>query len=425
LPRFAGGDVQQYTIHRMEIPWWLKVVNGLVRLAGWLGLPFGKLDGGSILTTASKKTKLYDWGDRGFIDIMERLMLEADAARITPLGEIVLRQASLAAVMNRLRIEDYINRHPEVLDIPIEKPVFIVGFPRTGTTLLQNLLSLDEGSRALQFWELYNPVPVDEDPAEDRRKRIAEAARVLRAARVVAPEMPIVHDISATSKEEDWTLFCNTFAVMNHDLASGVSRFGDWLLQRDMTQPYREFRRYLQVLAHWHPTKRFILKCPEHLWFLDALFEVFPDANIVWPHRDPATCIASYASMISLTRRAWFGRIYAGHIGLHVADRFREGITRAMQVRERIGEERFADTNFNQLVADPHDAVRGIKEHFGIPHDERSDQAIREWLTIPRTDNTGKHVYSPQQWGLEPESIHSRYADYIERFDIDLGRRKN
>jgi len=109
-----GGDVQQYTVHRMEIPWWLKIVNGLVRVAGWLGMPFGKLDSGSVLAAASRKTQLYDWGDRRFIDIMERLMLEADAARVTPLGEIVLRQTCLAAVMNRLRIEDYINRHPEV-----------------------------------------------------------------------------------------------------------------------------------------------------------------------------------------------------------------------------------------------------------------------------------------------------------------------
>lgn len=423
LPCFHTGIgviVQQYTVHRMEISWPLKVLNVLVRVLGWLGLPFGKLDSSSVLNAATRKTKLYNWGNDDFLEVMERLFLEADAARITAVGEIALRQTSLAGVMNRLRIEDYISRHPEVEEIPIERPVFIVGFPRTGTTMLQNLLSLDEGYRALNFWELYNPAPVSDDPREDREIRIREAERVLRVAKLVAPEMPIVHDITATSKEECWTLFCNTFAVMNHDLASGLNRFGDWLLQRDMTGPYREYKRTLQMFAHWHPTKRFVLKCPEHLWFLDALFEVFPDACIVWPHRDPATCIASYSSMISLTRRAWYGRIYAGHIGLAISDRFWQGITRAMAVRETIGEDHFIDTNFGELLNDPLGALRRIKNHFDLPHDEESEARMRDWLALPRTDNAGKHVYSPQQWGLQPETIHARYAEYIERFDVEI-----
>lgn len=409
---------RQYTVNRLEIAPTLKLVNAAVGIAGWLGLPFGKLDVDSVLRTAQRKTGLQDWGDEAFISLMRRLFRYADAGRVTRLGEIALRQTAFASVSNRLRIEDYIQRHPDVEDIPIERPIFIVGFPRTGTTLLQNLLSLEEGNRSLKFWELYNPVPVHDDPEVDRKKRIRKAKEVLAVAKTVAPEMPVVHDIKADTAEEDWFLMCNTFAVMNNDLANGLVRWGDYLMRHDMTGPYREFRRMLQVLAHWHPTGRFVLKCPEHLWFLDALLEVFPDACIVWPHRDPVSCIASYSSMISLTRRAWFGRIHSEYIGEHITDRFLSGVSQAMEVRERVGEEHFFDTQFDQLTRDPVQAVREIKAHFGMDHSDADDRAMRHYLAQPREDKPGQHVYSAAQWGLDVKEIYRRFEPYTDRFGI-------
>jgi len=411
---------QQYTVHRLEISPLLKVLNAFVRVCGWLGMPFGKLDPMAVVSAARRRTGLHDMGDPEYLDVLERLFIEADAARCTAMGEVALRQTAFTALVNRLETQAYLNRFPGALQVPIEKPVFIVGFPRTGTTLLQNLLCLEEGARALEFWELIRPVPQHEDPEEDHRIRYKGAERMLKLAKWVAPEMPIVHDTRPDSKEECWYLFVNSFAVMNMDLASGLSRFGDWLMQRDMSTTYREYRETLQMMAHWKPTRQYVLKCPEHLWFLDTLLETFPDACIVWTHRDPATCVASYSSMISLTRRAWFGRIYAGHIGLHIADRFREGIDRALAVREQLGPERFFDVNFTDLVKDPVSKVRDIRAHFDLPHSEDSERAMRDWMDRPRTDRPGKHIYSPAQWGLEASVVRERYADYIERFGVTI-----
>ncbi len=411
---------QPYTVHRMEIKPSLKLLNAAVGLAGRLGLPFGRLDPDSILRTARRRTGLDDWGDEAFIDVMDKLIAFADAARPTPLGEVALRQTAYAAVCNRLFIEDYIARHPEVEDVPIERPIFIVGFPRTGTTLLQNLLSQEAGARALSFWELYTPVPVSDDRDEDRRLRVRKASRVLDMARFVAPEMPIVHDTRADTKEECWYLFANTFAVLNMDLASGVTMFGSWLLQHDMTGPYREYKRMLQLMAHWEPTRQFVLKCPEHLWFLDALFEVFPDACIVWPHRDPVSCVSSYSSMISLTRRAWYGRIHSEAIGVHISERFLQGVERGMAARDRHGAERFFDIRFDDLVADPVAAARDIKRHFGIAHTEDGERAMRAWLALPREDRPGKHVYSASQWALDPDRLRRRFSAYIDQVGLDV-----
>jgi len=407
----------RYTVHRMEIAFSLKVVNGSLDLAKWFGLRFGKLDAESILRVARKKTGLDDFGDAGFRVFMDRLLMEADAARCTQLGEIALRQACYAAACNRLKIQDYIHKHPELLQIPIERPLFIVGFPRTGTTLLQNLLSMDRGCRALSFWELVSPAPAHPDPVEDRRQRLRHAEQLLKVAKVVAPEMPIVHDARADTKEEDWYLFYNTFAVMNYDLASGLVRYGDWLLQQDMVPPYQEYRQYLQMMAHHNPTGQFVLKCPEHLWFLDALLEVFPDACIVWPHRDPVRCIASYSSMISLTRRAWYGRIYADHIGGHITDRFFQGIEWGEAVKQA-HPDKFFDVRFEDLIRDPIAMVQSIKEHFDLPQDPDTARAMQAWMDQPRADKPGKHVYSAEQWGLDEDEVRERFADYIGRLDL-------
>ena len=132
--------------------------------------------------------------------------------------------------------------------------------------------------------------------------------------------MGAVHEIRADSVEECWPLFSPTFAVLNYDLQSGFEDFGRWLLEHDMSGPYREYRRELQLLAHHRSTGNFVLKCPEHLWFLDALFEVFPDACVVWTHRDPLDSVASYSSLMSLNRRMIYGRFDPVEIVTHVVN---------------------------------------------------------------------------------------------------------
>jgi len=412
---------RDYTVNKLEIAPLLKVANLGLRAAGVLGMPYGRLDRESILAKAQEITGLTDFGGDRFLEPLRQLLVDVDAARATPVGEIACRQTCIASACNRLRIQDYVNRNPDVHDVPIKRPIFIVGFPRTGTTLLQNLLALEPGGRALNFWELYNPAPMHHDHEEDRRIRMKAAGSVLKAARFAAPELPIVHDTRPDTKEECWLLFSNTFMVMNMELSQGLSRFGDWLLRQDMHWAYEEYKRTLQVLAHWEPTGQFVLKCPEHMWFLDTLLDVFPDACIVWSHRDPLSCIGSYSSMISLSRRIWYGRIYHEYIGDHITKAFLGGVERAMAVRDRLGPDRFFDINFETLVADPAKAVRSIKNHFDLPHSDETDAAVVDWLAQPRQDKPGKHIYSAEQWGLVAEDIYERYAEYIERYNVKTG----
>jgi hypothetical protein len=411
---------QQYTVQRTTYSPLLKVANAACGVAHALNLPLTDLDQDSLLRGARRMAKLDDWGDSDFLEPLGRLLSALQGLPMTPLARVVARQSLMKAVVNRLRIQDYVTRHPEVEQVPIKRPIFILGFPRTGTTLLQNLLSLDEGIRALQFWELLSPCPVHPDPELDRKKRIAQTDAIIRAAYVVAPEQRYIHAITSTTAEECWPLFYTTFAALNTDLQSAVKPYGDWLLsEADMTGPYREYRRQLQIMAHWKPTGQFVLKCPEHLWFLDTLLEVFPDACVVWTHRDPADSVASYCSMISLTHRLWYGAFKHEELGAYIEDRFLSGVTRAMAARAE-GDPRFFDVDFRTLVKDPAVMVRRIKEHFGLDHTEVSEAAVAEWLAVERSDTRGMHLYSAGQFGLDRATIHQRYAAYIDRFQIPL-----
>ena len=398
--------------HRALERWLARAMS----VAHGLGLTLTRLDLESVLDEARRKTGLRDWGEERFFEPMRKMLSSVEQCEYSSLARVMFHGNAERAVIHRLYTEAFFARHPEAEAIPVHRPVFVLGFPRTGTTSLQNLLALHPARRALQFWELVNPAPIDPDPERDRRRRIALVERDLRWSRRMAPEMVQMHDARATSHEECWPLLANSATVLNNDVCHGLKPFGEWLLEQDLTWAYREYRRQLQMLLHRKAAHRLVLKCPEHLWFLDALLEVFPDACIVWTHREPTTCIASYASMISLSRRFLQGRIDPPAVGAHVADRFLTGVTRAMAVRDRVGDDRFIDVPLAQLSADPVATVRAVERRFDL--DPADDDELRQWLEVKRADDPGRHRYSEAMFGLRRDEVATRFSEYVGRFDL-------
>jgi hypothetical protein len=410
------------TVQEREYRLSVKVLNAAAWLASVVGTDLCTLDEASILKAARRRTGHEDFGDETFREALRALLAAVEGQPLTSFAHFMLRQTWIQASANRLHYQAFIKRHAEVLEQKVERPVFVLGFPRTGTTLLQNLLSLDPSRRALEFWELTTPVPlIDGDRERDHRKRRTRVERQLKVAYIVAPEMGEVHYIAADTVEECWPLFANTFAVMNFDFQSGIGSIGDFLMnEHDMRVPYREYRDYLQLLLHERPAENLVLKCPEHLWFVDALLEVFPDACIVWTHRDPYAAVASYCSLISMQWRTLYGTFDPHETGRHIADRFLLGIERALDARSRHDPSRFYDVGFHQLVDDPTQVVKDICAHFELPYDAGNDDRIAHWLATEREDARGKHVYVGERYGLDRQDIHRRYASYIERFGIKV-----
>lgn len=397
-----------------------RVLNAGAGLAHALGAPFTRVSVDDVLRGAQRKTGLKDWGDERFIEVMRVLVDALNSAPITPLARVFCRQVLMKATVNRLRIERWFKEHPEANDIEVRKPIFVVGFPRTGTTVLQNLLSQPDSRRALQFWELTAPVPVYDDPQLDAKKRRAATNRMLSVAYFMAPEMGALHEVRADTPEECWGLFANTCAVLNYDFQSGLRAFGNHLFANDMTWAYAEYKRMLKMLLHQRPAEQLVLKCPEHLWFLDGLLNVFPDAGVVWTHRDPFDAVASYCSMMSMNRRVYYGRVELKKLGPYVMDRFHLGIERANAVRDARPDARIMDMRFVDLVQDQAAAVRRIHEHFDLEHPADMDDRVQAWLDARRADKRGKHLYDASRYGLDRDTVHARYADYIERYQVPL-----
>ena len=412
------------TVRDLEYRPHLKVLDAAVGALQTVGLLPGprQITKAHVKAAAMKRTGLSDFGDPSFEAPYAKLLEVLPNHPLSSLGTLLTEQTMVKALSNRPRIQAHLTAHPALASARVDRPIFVLGFPRTGTTLLQNLLGLDEGQRSLRFWEIQTPIPLDTDPTRDHAERFRIAKRTLQLAYLVAPEQKQIHEIKPETPEECWPLFSNSFAVLNYDLMSMFVDYGEWLLNYDMTGPYRFYRDTLKVLAQGRPAgERYLLKCPEHLWFIDALLTVFPDARIVWTHRDPVASVASYCSLISLGQRMLYGRIDPARLGAHIQDRFRIGVERAMAARVRAGrEDQFFDVDFLDLVRDPATVVRAVKEWAEVPHDKAGEARVQRYLATERGDKKGAHKYSAEVYGLDARAIHREYADYIERFQIPL-----
>lgn len=414
-------EEQQYTLNQTGNRMTVKFINYLIKLERRLDLGIWELDRDAILDRVRRKTGLDDLGNDNYIGVMDRLIDNVRNVEITPLGEFFINFIIRKTAINRLHIEDYMGKHPEVEDIPVESPIFIVGFPRTGTTLLQNVLSVGPGYRALYFWELATPYPLHEDREKDRRMRMNKVALPLSLFRMGVPEISIVHDARVDTKEECWILKANTLVIMHFDIGTGLHDWNDWLMAMDRSWVYKEYKRMLQIQAHIIPTKRFVLKCPTHLCNLKSILKIFPDACIVWTHRNPLNSIASTSSIMGFARRFFLGSIGdQKQVGEVVEARFDNIIKETMKFRNHIGDYQFFDENFETLIKDIPNAVRDIRKHFGLPHNKEHDKAVRGFLDIPRKDKPGKHRYSLEQFGLDPKEIVERFGDYIKELDIKV-----
>jgi hypothetical protein len=404
------------TVRKLEYRWYEHVLNGLCNVSVALGLPPTKFDLGSVEAAARRAAGTDDLGDPRYREPLSVTLSHLEDPKYTGMARAFIKGVAVRALSQRARLEQTYRDNPEILDIPVERPIFVLGWPRTGTTVLQNLLCLEHDRRGLEFSELTRPLQVHPDPAIDRRRRIRSTQREIDFACLLAPEMQKVHYIDATTLEEDWSLFMNTFAVLNFDLAHGMRPVGDWLMDYDMEWPYREYKRMLQLLLHQRPARQLVLKCPEHLWFVPSLLKVFPDACIVWTHRKPFDCVASYSSMITLMRRTMLGAVDPEYVGEHITSRFAEGVTRAMAALDSHDPSSFFHVRFDELIQDQSDMVRRIETYFDLPL--TSSEAKVRYLNTPREDKRGAHKYSAARYGLTPEKVNPHFEAYIKRFEI-------
>jgi Sulfotransferase family len=387
------------------------------------GLPLVPLDEQSLLRAARRATRLDDLGDEGFREPFRMVLqgLEAEA-RLTVVGRIAARQDVLGLLENRLRLEEDGKRHPEIGVQKVERPLFIVGLPRTGSTLLHHLLAQDPGSRVAQAWEVMFPSPPPEARSYRTDPRIAKATRQLSWFDALTPDFKAIHPLGAQLALECIAIMSPTFLSPRFHTTYHVPTYQEWLERQDLGPAYRFHRRFLQQLQWRAPAKRWVLKAPAHLFAFDALLETYPDARIVQTHRDPLTVLASVASLTAVLQRAFTDELDLGEIGREVSRRWTNGLERAMRLRRsgRVAAERFHDVHYHELVRDPMAVVRRIYAHFEIPLTEAAATAMRRFLAENPKDRNGAHRYSLGTFGLEADDLVRRFKAYREYFGVPV-----
>ena len=387
-----------------------------------LGFETVSLDERVLLEAACRETRLEDFGGDEFREPL-RLVLEGleTEARLTLLGRVVARRDLIGLLTNRLRLTEDRRRHPSIADQRIARPFFIIGLPRTGSTLLHHLISQDPASRAPQAWEVMTPSPPPEAARYESDPRIAEAERKLGWLDWLAPDFKAIHPLGARLAIECIAILSHSFLSSRFHTTYRMPSYQAWLKKQDRTPAYVYHRRFLEHLQWRTRADRWVLKAPAHLYALDALLAIYPDALIVQTHRDPRMVLGSVASLTLNLQSAFAEPLDPAEIGREVLQSWSEGLERGMHVRHGgpAGTERFFDVNYQQLLADPIGTVRRIYAHFALPLTAEAEDRMRSHLHDNPQHKHGRHAYDLKAFGLDGPSLDQQFASYREFFGIE------
>lgn len=341
---------------------------------------------------------------------------------ILPAGRDAMYAQYVDALWNRLRVVDYVKRHPELTGRPVEKPLFVVGLPRTGTTVASNLLDQDQGRRSLLKWEAVDSVPppttatLRTDPrCLALKTRLDELVAARAREGIVIP-----HWEDADGPTECVFVHAQDFKALIWESAMPTAEYARWYLDTDLTSTYEYERTLLQVLQSQAPGT-WSLKLPSHATHLGELLRVFPDARIVWAHRDPFRASASFLDMNKLSRPRVAGPDFdLRTVVPWVLDQLRAHVDRPMRVLDRLGDDRVFHLHYSKLMRDPIGQMRELYKWAGDDLTAEAEQAMHGWLARNPQNRFGPRPYSLDDWGLTRADLEPIFAEYIHRFEIEI-----
>jgi hypothetical protein len=397
----------------------VKLINGAGGGLRAAGVRWPRLDAAAMMNEARRRTGLDDFGDdsfRGGLCSLVGSFNAQDSAHA--FGRIFFREYCIGLLVNRLRIQADLTRHPEILDVPIERPLIITGLPRSGTTFLHRLMSEDPAGRTLLMWEAMEPSPPPESATRATDPRIARARRQLELVYRLAPRLATAHEFAAESPEEDNNLHAHAFAAGILGFMFDVPDFVRWLRDQDYSRTYRYVRQQLQLLSWKCRGDYWILKAPAYLFSLDALLAVFPDASIVMTHRDPFRVVPSVCSLMAAMRGILTHRLDLRHLGAQAIEAIGVGPDRALETRARSDPARFCDVTYDRLIATPVETVGEVCRHFGYDFSPEYERRAHRWLAENPQHKHGVHRYRLDDFGLDEASVEryfGRYCAWLDR----------
>jgi len=374
-----------------------------------------------LLDLALKRGRRRDFADRSFIRPFERLLEACDAeADLSMLGIRALRVDVLRFLRNLLRFEDFEAACPSVLSRPIQAPVFITGMPRSGTTFLHRLILQDPGTIAPRLFELVYP-------HASRAGRLETALRrrwvglQLAVFRTLSPEFNALHPVAVDAPEECTDITAHVFQSLRFESTYRVPSYSGWLQRHGLLHAYRFHRRFLQHLDADLPGRRWILKSPDHVFALDDIRKVYPDARLVFIHRDPVRVLASVARLTEVLRRPFARSVDRVEVGRDVSASWVDGAQRMSALSAR--DNSVLHLHYQQIIRSPLDAVRAVYLHCNLVLTDEAEAHMRRWLRTAVNVSRPWRDYSLAEFGLDPHLLRERFVRYTDTFGIEIERR--
>ncbi|MFZ2445259.1 MAG: sulfotransferase [Syntrophobacteraceae bacterium] len=384
--------------------------------------PWCSLDKTTLLNKANRLTGLEDLGCETAYEALGVLLksLESDA-ELNFIGRICAHNHILGMLCNGLRLRETRRRHPRIADEIIRRPLFITGLPRTGSTLLHALLAQDVSCRAPRTWEVMHPCPPPERHSYDHDAHIAETARELKWLGVIMPGFKRVHLIDARLPQECIAITGHSFISYLFESMYFVYSYRAWHDGRDKRPSYECHKRFLQHLQWRAPGTHWVLKAPSHLFTLETLLHVYPDARIVMTHRDPLKVLPSCASFTEVLRGSFTDCLDRKQLGVEIARHWEKGGRIAIEFCQSNGNSRgrLFNVQYADLVREPMAVVRLIYRHFDMELTPESETAMRRFLAKNPQNRHGVHRYSLGEFGLDRNAERRSFEFYTDFFGIE------
>ena len=379
-----------------------------------------RLEPDAIEAEAIKQAGSSDFGGDSYREPLERLCASMEEeAGLSTFGRMATKNMITSQLVTRIKLQEWTKANPGAADEEIKRPWVILGLPRTGTSILSILLGLDPMVRPLRQWEARAVVPPPTLATQYTDPRIAEADRTMAQLTKLNPAVAAMHPFGSMLAEECIPFFMMDLRCLGMETQALVPSYGQWLQECDMTPSYVQHKKALQALQHAQPTETWSLKTPNHLWCLETLLEFYPDARLIWTHRDPGPVTTSVASLNSTMQGIFTKDRDPVAVGADWFGKLQHAIRRGIEFDEQAEEGWCVHVHYSEMMRDPLATMRKIYAHFGDEPHELHERRIESWLAEKPQTHAGKHVYDPKDFGWTYESLASEWQHYTDRYSIE------
>lgn len=376
------------------------------------------------MTAAREQTGLNDFGEMDFIERLSLIMQQMDIdSGLSPMGRSLNFSYCVRNLVQRLRFVDLLKQHPEIDDTTLQRPIIIAGLPRSGTTHMLNLISVDKRLRSLPYWESLEPFPapneaLDENGADPRIQRCHDQ---LQLQDQIMPYFKNMHDMYPEHVHEEVELQFLNFSTMLMENYALMPQWRDHYLKEDQTSHYHYMARALKALQWMRGPDRWILKSPQHMEQLRPLLNVFPDATFVIPHRDPVSVVTSLITMLSYSARMSRNPVDPHAIADYWVDRVERMLKACVRDIDLLPAEQVVHIGFSDFMTNDIATIERIYELAGHPMTDEVRNGMGQYIKDNPRGKYGRVRYDiKRDFALNREALYERFSFYTNRFDVAL-----